>query len=201
MAEVGIDTSTIEGYADMSAEDKVKALEAFKFNDVSAELKASQEEAQKLKDATNKATHEAADFKKQLKELQNRSSSGQSESDKTIAALKSQVEELQKTSQLASLKAVRLSLGYSSEMAEEYAQAQLDGDFSKVAEIEKKFLEQHDKDYKSELLKNTPKPGHGGEGTLGDDMTLDKFKKLSAVQRIAFAQQNPNKYMELHDQS
>ena len=61
-----IDVSTIDGYADMTAEEKLAALEAFEFDDHSSELA----DLEKYKDATTKATKEASEYKKQLKALQ-----------------------------------------------------------------------------------------------------------------------------------
>ena len=52
-----IDTSKIEGYADMSAEDKLKALEAFEYEDNAAEL-------ERQKNALSKANSEAAEWKR-----------------------------------------------------------------------------------------------------------------------------------------
>ena len=52
-----IDTSKITGYAEMSAEDKLKALEAFEYEDNAAEL-------EKQKAAVSKANSEAAEWKR-----------------------------------------------------------------------------------------------------------------------------------------
>ena len=52
-----IDTSRIAGYADMSLEDKLKALEAFEYNDNASEL-------EKQKAAVSKANSEAAEWKR-----------------------------------------------------------------------------------------------------------------------------------------
>lgn len=198
MAEVTIDTSTIKGYAEMSAEDKIKALEGFKFNDVSSDLKAAQEQMEKLKAATDNATHEAAEYKKKLKDAEDKANQGMSDSEKAVAELRQQVADLTKANQLASLKATRVSLGYSNEMAAEYAQAQMDNDFSKIAEIEKKFLDEHDKNYKAELLKNTPKPGQGGKSSAPKGMTLEKLKAMPLEDRMKFHDEHPEEYTKLY---
>ena len=52
-----IDTSKIDGYADMSAEDKLKALESFEYEDNAAEL-------ERQKNALSKANSEAAEWKR-----------------------------------------------------------------------------------------------------------------------------------------
>lgn len=52
-----IDTSTISGYENMTAEEKLLALESFEFEDKG-------EENQKLRNSLSKANKEAADWKK-----------------------------------------------------------------------------------------------------------------------------------------
>lgn len=52
-----IDTSRIEGYADMSTEDKLKALECFEYEDNAAELS-------RQKNAISKANSDAAQWKR-----------------------------------------------------------------------------------------------------------------------------------------
>lgn len=61
-----IDTSKIEGYAEMSAEDKLKALEGFEFEAPAPDTT----EADKLKAALSKANSEAAEWKRQFREKQ-----------------------------------------------------------------------------------------------------------------------------------
>ena len=80
----------IEGYAEMSPEDKVAALEAYEYDDGS-----------NLKSAVDKATHEAAEYKKQLKALQDKISSEDGQANQTIQSLKEQVEQLTRTNTLA----------------------------------------------------------------------------------------------------
>ena len=56
-----IDVSKISGYAEMSAEEKVKALEAFESEEKQTK---DSDEVIKLKEALNKATSEAAQNKR-----------------------------------------------------------------------------------------------------------------------------------------
>ena len=58
-----IDTSKIEGYESMTAEQKLAALEAFEYND-------NAEELEKQKAAVTKANKEAAEHKRKLQEKQ-----------------------------------------------------------------------------------------------------------------------------------
>ena len=93
-----LDTSKIDGYADMSAEDKVKALEALEIEDNSAEL-------ERYKNATSKANSEAAEYKRQLKALQEKTKEGSSDTEKQMADLKEQIETLQREKTISERKA------------------------------------------------------------------------------------------------
>ena len=66
-----------------------------------------------------------------------------------------------------------------------------------VFENQRKFLEAHDKQTKADILKQTPKPGQGGTGKQAPAMTLEKFRKLSQLERIKFASEYPEEYSKL----
>ena len=189
-----IDVASIEGYADMSAEEKLAALEAYEYDDHSAEIA----DLGKYKDATDKATKEAAEYKKQLKALQEQQKTGNTKADDTIAQLQAQVAELTRQNTIASYAAQFTALGYDAELAQATAIATADGDVATVFENQRKFLEQHDKDTKASILKQTPKPGQGGTGKQAPAMTLEKFRKLSMQERMAFANEFPEEYQKLY---
>jgi len=183
-----IDVTKIEGYAEMSPEDKVAALEAYEYDDGS-----------NLKSAVDKATHEAAEYKKQLKALQEKLNSEGGEASQTIQSLKEQVEQLTRTNTLAEYTAQYLALGYTAEMAKSSAEAQFDGDIATVISNQKTFLEEKEKSIKAELLKQTPRPGQGGTGVPSSGMTKEKFKKLSFAERAKFAAEHPEEYEQFYN--
>jgi DNA repair exonuclease SbcCD ATPase subunit len=189
-----IDVSTIDGYADMTAEEKLAALESFEYDDHSTELA----DLEKYKDATTKATHEAAEYKKQLKTLQDQVKTGNGKADNTIAELQAKVEELTRQNTIASYTAQFTALGYDAELAQATAIATADGDVATVFENQRKFLEQHDKDVKANILKQTPGPSKGGTGKQAPAMTLEKFRKLSQADRMKFAAEYPEEYSKLY---
>ena len=189
-----IDVSTIDGYADMTAEEKLSALEAFEFDDHSSELA----DLEKYKDATTKATKEASEYKKQLKALQDQQKTGNSKADATIAQLQEQVAELTRQNTISSYTAQYVALGYEAELAKATAIATADGDVATVFENQQKFLEQHDKDVKADILKQTPGPSKGGTGKQAPAMTLEKFRKLSQQERMKFAAEYPEEYSKLY---
>lgn len=190
-----IDVGSIEGYADMSAEEKLAALESFEYDDHSAEIA----DLGKWKDAVTKANSEAAEYKKQLKTLQDQQKTGNSKADDTIAKLQAKVEELTRQNTISSYKAQFTALGYDAELAESTAIATADGDVAAVFENQRKFLEQHDKDLKADIFKQTPKPGQGGTGKPAPTMTLEKFRKLPQIERMKFAQEYPEEYQKLYN--
>ena len=189
-----IDVAQITDYDSLSLEEKVAALENFEYDDHSEAV----ETLGKYKDATDKATKEAAEYKKQLKALQEQQKTGNSKADDTIAELQKQVAELTRQNTIASYTAQFTALGYDAELAQATAIATADGDVAAVFENQRKFLEQHDKDLKADIFKQTPKPGQGGTGKPAPTMTLEKFRKLSPEERAAYASQYPEEYAKLY---
>lgn len=189
-----IDVGLIEGYETMTAEEKLAALESFEYDDHSDALA----DLEKHKEATNKATHEAAELKKQLKALQDQQKTGNKSADETIARLQEQVNELTRQNTISSYTAQFVALGYDAELASATAIATADGDVATVFENQRKFLEAHDKQTKADILKQTPKPGQGGTGKQAPAMTLDKFRKLSEVEKMQFASDFPEEYSNLY---
>lgn len=190
-----IDVGTIDGYETMTAEEKLSALENFEYEDHTAELA----DLEKYKDAVTKANHDAAEYKKQLKALQEQQKSGNSKADDTIAQLQKQVAELTRQNTIASYTAQFTALGYDAELAQATAIATADGDVATVFANQRTFLEAHDKQTKADILKQTPKPGQGGTGKQAPAMTLEKFRKLPMAERMAFANEFPEEYQKLYN--
>ena len=189
-----IDVGGIDGYADMTVEEKLAALESFEFDDHADAVT----ELEKHKEATTKANHEAAELKKQLKALQDQQKTGNKNADETIARLQEQVNELTRQNTISSYTAQFVALGYDTELAAATAIATADGDVATVFENQRKFLDAHDKQTKADILKQTPKPGQGGTGKQAPAMTLEKFRKLSQLERIKFASEYPEEYSKLY---
>jgi pilin isopeptide linkage protein len=83
-------------------------------------------------------------------------------------------------------------------LAADTAIATVDGDVQKVFANQQKFLEQHDKDIKADILKQTPKPGQGGTGKQPPAMTLEKYRKLSDREQLIYAAQYPEEFSKLN---
>lgn len=158
-----IDVSTIEGYAEMSPEEKVAALEAYEapIPDYSGYVK---------KDLYDKAASDAASWKKKHNALLSEEDKKKQENEEELTSLRKKVEEMEKEKLISGHKARFLALGYDETLADETAVAMANGENDKVFANYKKFLESHDKAYKAQLMGQTSTPPAGSSnGNNGTD--------------------------------
>lgn len=171
-----IDTSKIEGYADMSAEDKLKALEAFEYEDNAAEL-------ERQKNALSKANSEAAEWKRKHNALLSEEEKKKQEDADKLTQMEQELAELRKGKTISEYKAKFVAQGYDEALAEETAKALADGDSAKVFANQSKFLEEYAKKVKSDAIKKTPKPGAGAGSGSGTEGAVDYGKKIEEAQK------------------
>lgn len=183
-----IDVTQIEGYAEMSAEDKLKALEGFDIPDpdYSGYVK---------KDVFDKTASELAGVKKQLKDKMTDDEAAKQKEQEEREELQFKYDKLLRESEISKHKAKLLGLGYDEKLADETAEAMADGDMEKVFANQKKHLDSVEKRVRADALKDTPKPTPDGDSKT---MTLDKFRKLSPAERAAFFEEHPEEYKELY---
>lgn len=183
-----IDVTQIEGYAEMSAEDKLKALEGFDIPDpdYSGYVK---------KDVFDKTASELAGVKKQLKDKMTDDEAAKQKEKEEREELQSKYDKLLRESEISKHKAKLLGLGYDEKLADETAEAMADGDMEKVFANQKKHLDSVEKRVRADALKDTPKPTPDGDSKT---MTLEKFRKLSPAERAAFFEEHPEEYKELY---
>lgn len=180
-----IDVTKIEGYADMTAEEKLAALEAYEM-DTTGLVK---------KDLLDKATSEAAAYKRQLREKMTADEQAQTEQAEAMQRMQAELEMLRTEKAVDAATKKWMSLGYDEKLATQTAKAMVEGDTDKVFANHAKFIADKEKNLRAELLKDTPVPP-AGEGNKG--MTKDDFSKLSLVEKAAFAKEHPEKYKEFY---
>lgn len=176
-----IDTSLIEGYADMTPEQKLAALEAFEYEDNAAEL-------EKQKNALSKANSEAAEWKRKHNALLSEDEKKKQEDAEKLAQMEQELADLRKGKTVSEYKAKFVAQGYDEALAEETAQALADGDSAKVFANQSKFLEEYAKKVKADALKKTPKPtpGAGGSGTIDYDKKIEEAQKNGDLAAVAY---------------
>ena len=180
-----IDTSKIEGYAEMSAEEKLAALEAYEM-DTSAYVR---------KDVADKYASEAAKYKKELREKLSAEEQAKVEHEEAFKAMQSELETLRTEKAIDANTKKWMSLGYDEKLATETAKAMVSGDTEKVFANHAKFIADKEKNLRAQLLKDTPTPP-SGEGNKG--MTKEEFFKLSLVEKANFAKEQPERYKEFY---
>lgn len=184
-------TDRIAGYAEMSAEDKLKALEALEEVDNSAEL-------ERMKNAVSKANSEAAAWKKKHNELLGEEERKKQEQADHLAQVEKELADLRKEKTVSEYAAKFLSMGYEESMAKETAQAMADGDTEKVFANQVKFNDALKKSAIADKLKKTPRPGVGSDGSTA--MTLKKLRTLSDEEYEKFATEHPEEYKALYEE-
>ena len=184
-----IDTSKIEGYDSMSAEDKLKALEEYEYEDNADEL-------EKQKGLLSKANSEAAEWKKKFNALSKDGDKEKKTLEEKYNELSTKVETLEKEKKQSEYVAALVSQGFSEDNAKDAAAALIEGDMVKYFECSRKHNEGLEKDIEARLLKNTQRPP-AGDADKG--MTLEKLRKLSPDERLKYSEEHPEEYKKLYD--
>lgn len=183
-----IDVTKIEGYAEMSAEDKLKALEAYDVPDPDYSGFVTKEQF-------DKTASELAAKKKELRDKLTDDEAAKQKEQEERESMQKELDALRRESVVSKNKARLIALGYEEALADETAEAMADGKIEKVFANQKKHLEAFEKKVRAEALKNTPKPTPDGDGKT---MTLKTLREMSPADRLKFSQEHPDEYKELY---
>lgn len=176
---------SIENYENLSTEEKLAALEAYD----------PEKEGYVSKANFDKASSEAANYKKQLREKLSEEEAKAAKDKEEHEALLARVAELEKEKSINEYKTSYLAMGYDEKLATSSAEAIVKGDMATVFANQKTHSENREKALKAELLKGTPEPAGGG---VPPTMTMDKFKAMSPQERHDFSVKNPEEYKNLY---
>ena len=183
-----INTSAIEGYKEMSAEEKLAALEALDLPepDYTGFVK---------KDLLDKATSEAANYKKQLRDRMSEDEARAAKDAEEREAIMTELEQLRADKLIGENTAKFLALGYDEKLARDTAKALATGEHELVFKNHAKFLADREKALRAEILKNTPTPpaGDGAEKKSKEDI-----QKMTLAEKQKFFRENPEQYKEIY---
>lgn len=135
-------------------------------------------ELDKLKAQLSKANSEAADYKKQLRGKQTADEAAAAEQKAAMDKLTQENADLKRSFALSDKKAKLITMGYDEKLADSTAVAMVDGDMDTVMANQAKFNVSREKAIQAELMKKTPRPAAGSEGTGG----MDYAKKIEEAQ-------------------
>lgn len=183
-----IDITSIEGYADMTAEEKLAALEAL-------ELPEPDYTGWVKKESLDKATSEAANYKKQLRERMSAEEAEKEKAAEDMATVMAELETLRTEKAVSEYTAQFLALGYDETLAKNTAAALQKGEMAVLFANHAKFVAGREKALKAELLKDTPTPP-AGEGNKG--VTKEDYSKMTLAEKAQFAAENPEQYKDFY---
>ena len=177
-----IDTSKIEGFETMTAEQKLDAV--LKHDIPEPDMSGFVPKA-----IADRYASEAAEYKKQLNAKLTDDEKAKAEADKAQKELQEKYEALLKTSTIADHTAKFLALGYSADLAKSTAEALYSGDKEKVFANQQTFNAEKEKAIRAELVKKDPKPGGAGgddnEKTAGEKLAESIGKSNAAASKAA----------------
>lgn len=132
-------------------------------NDVSLAEQVAQLKVQnaKLKKANDKATSEAASYKKQLREKQTAEEIALQEKAEKEAEREEQFQKLLRENTITKFEKNFLTLGYPADLAAKAATAQCDNDTDELFSIQQAFIEEKEKTMKADWMKSMPNPPAG----------------------------------------
>ena len=185
-----IDVSKIEGYAEMSAEDKLKALEAYEFEEPDMSGYVS-------KETFDKTASELATKKKELKAKMSEEEAKRITEQEERETLLEKIAVMEKREKISDNTKHLLEIGYPSDMAEATAKALVEGDTKTVFNNLKAYQQAYEKKVRADVLAETPRPDSVGVDGK-DGMTLSELKKMSAHDRAIWARENPEEYNKLY---
>ncbi len=186
-----IDVSKINGYNEMTAEEKLKALEELEIEVLEQDFTGYVK-----KEVFDKTASELAAKKRELKAKMTEDEQKELERIEKQEKLEREYQALLKEKKVAEQKAKFLGLGYDEELANDTANALVDGDMEKVIENQKAFIDGLEKKVKSDLINGTPKPKVGVGSKV---MTLERLRAMAPEQRLQFSKENPEEYKQLYE--
>ena len=168
-----IDVSKIEGYENMTAEEKVVALENYTIEEP------QNVDVTKLKSALNKASSEAAEYKKQLRAQMSEADREKAEREEREKALSEELASLKHDKVVAEYVSQYQALGYDIDLAKSTAEAMANGDMPTVFANQKTFSENMTAKLKAEYIDKQPSLSKGGvpEAKSKEDLSADAFRK------------------------
>lgn len=174
-----IDVSKIEGYSEMSAEEKLAALEAYEFEAPAP----STDTESKLKEALSRANGDAAEWKRKYRATLDDAKRAEEERAEKDRERDEELATLRKERQIDKLMAQYLAAGYSAELAAASAKAQAEGDTETVVANQLKFIEETKSKLEAEALGKQPPitPGQPPKGETDDDKLAQTMLKYAGL--------------------
>lgn len=149
-------------------------------------------ENKRMKKAFDKASSEAADYKKQLMATKSDAEKLSIEKAERDAALKEELEMLRKESKVNKYAKSFMACGYTEEMATKAAEAQYSGDTDELFRIQKLHTDNMAKQIRADIMKTMPVPATGNDDEV--HLTQEQFDKMSYLELKDLYEKHPEIY-------
>lgn len=152
-------------------------------------------EIAKLKRDRDKASSEAAEFKKKYRESLSEVEKASEEKAEKEAQREEQFQQLMRENTINKIEKSYLSMGWTAEEASKVAIAEADNDFDAKVKIMAEVDARKKKEYETEFLKSRPEL-NAGTGS-GKTYSKEQFDKMSPVERTQLKRENEAEYKRL----
>lgn len=143
---------------------------------VEEQMAKMQADLKRYKAATDKATSEAADYKRKLREKMSETEKLNEEKIEREAQRQQEFDSLKREVAVSKMSKSFMALGYSEKQANEAAVCQLDNDFDGLVVIQKEVQSAREKEVVANYMKNQPAPPSGNGSDKSKDAFLEGFK-------------------------
>ena len=177
-----IDTSKITGYAEMSAEEKLKALEEYEIETP----KDNTTEIERLKNALSNASSDAKRWKDELRARQSEQERAEAERAEREKAVEEELRGLRRDKTVSGYVANCLALGYNKDLAQRAAEAMADNDVATIMACQQEYLAAKEKELEEKALNKQPTLTPGSPPTAGqaDKEALNKTRSYFGLPPI-----------------
>lgn len=149
------------------------------------------------KELFDKASSEAADYKRQLRAKMSEAEAKEKDEAEKYAEIVAERDKLREEKAIAENAKGLVAIGYDDKTATEVATALYKGDAATVINATAKFVETQKKVAISEAVKGTPVPP--ASGTSDTVMTKEALRKMTPAERYDFSQKNPEEYKRIYN--
>lgn len=174
-----IDTSQIEGYEGMTAEQKLAVLEALDMPDMTQFV--AKTDYDKLKTASDRNASEAKSWKEKYNNTLSETEQQKQADEEARKATETRLAELERKDRIATVKDQYIASGWDVALAQETAEAFVDQKMDIVLANVGKHTENVVAAAKDKAMKDTPAPPAGGGGNPGTIDYADEVAKAIAA--------------------
>lgn len=178
-----IDVTKIENFDQMSDSEKLDAVLNFEMEAPAPETAPDNGETLKLKEALNKASSQAADYKRQLHEKMSADELAKAQREERENALREELESLRRERTVSNYTNSYLAMGYDAETAKSLASNLPDGLGEDFFSAQKSFLDSRVQQIRTEILNSQPQPTAGAPLTSksAEDLEMANLRRWSGL--------------------